>query len=208
MTAATSKNSLKYTLRNTQHLIRVVCCVLFSLLAACAPVETTPFIPPPLQTSPTVAATTISLWTVTPEPGETDINAAETPAANSTEEPQSALPSPTPACLDSLRFLADLTIPDGTLVVPGERIDKQWQVQNDGTCDWDGRYTLKVVGGFPPLGADVVQTLYPARAGSEAIIQVIFTGPLSAGIYRSAWQAYDPDGNPFGDTVYIEVVVQ
>jgi len=49
--------------------------------------------------------------------------------------------------------------------------------------------------------------LYPARAGTQATVQIIFTAPFTDGVYESAWQAYDPSGNPFGDPVYIRITV-
>jgi len=101
----------------------------------------------------------------------------------------------------------DLTIPDGSLIPAGQAIEKQWRVENIGTCDWDARYRLKLVDGFPPLGAVGEQALYPARAGTQAVLTINFTAPLKAGTYRTAWQAYSPDGTAFGDAVYMEIIV-
>jgi hypothetical protein len=101
----------------------------------------------------------------------------------------------------------DVTVPDGTVVLLGTSVDKQWKVTNSGTCNWDSTYRLKWVGG-DPLGAATEQALYPARAGTQAILQIFFTAPNVAGTYGSTWQAFDPSGNAFGDTVYMEIVVQ
>jgi len=117
-----------------------------------------------------------------------------------------ALPTPTPLCTDSLRYIEDLSIPDGSQVFSGERLDKRWSVENNGSCNWDKDYRLKLVAG-PELGADVEQALYPARIGSQAIIRIIFTAPNEPGVYRSAWQAYNPAGQPFGDPVFIDVQI-
>ncbi len=208
MAAATNSHSSKFSLRNTQSVIRIGYCVFFLLLTACAPAPTTPFIPPALKSNPTAAATIISLWTVTPAQASPGVDRPTLSAALSAEATIAILPSPTPTCQNSLKYLADITIPDGTVALAGERIDKQWQVQNDGSCDWSGQYTLRLVEGFPPLGAEISQALYPARAGSQVTLQIIFSAPPAAGVYRSAWQAYDPQGNPFGETVYIEIIVQ
>lgn len=117
-----------------------------------------------------------------------------------------ALPSPTPPCNDNLRYLQDLTIPDGSLVSASTLLDKRWQVENAGTCNWDERYRIKLIAG-PALGAPEEQALYPARSGTQATIQILFDAPLEEGTYRSAWQAYDPLGQPFGDPIFIEVAV-
>jgi hypothetical protein len=99
-----------------------------------------------------------------------------------------------------------LTVPDGSLIPPGASIDKQWLVTNSGTCDWDSSYRLRFVGG-DPLGADAEQALYPARAGRQATLRILFTAPAAAGTYQSAWQAISPDGTAFGDAIYITVNV-
>ena len=131
---------------------------------------------------------------------------APTASPTSPQAGESAHPTTTPTCQDSLKFVADLTVPDGTIVARGAVIDKRWQVENNGTCNWDERYRLKEIAG-PEMEAVPEQRLYPARSGSEVTIRIQFTAPEEAGTYRSAWQAYDPEDRPFGDPFFIEVVV-
>lgn len=114
--------------------------------------------------------------------------------------------TPTPLCENNLRYIEDLSLPDGSLVPPGEGLDKRWRVENSGTCNWDERYRIKLIAG-PALGAPSEQALYPARAGTQAELRILFVAPREAGTYRSAWQAFSPEGQPFGDPVFIEVVV-
>jgi hypothetical protein len=115
-------------------------------------------------------------------------------------------PTGTPTCIHNLRFITDVSIPDGTIVSPGEKLDKRWQVENNGTCNWDQEYRVRLVAG-PAMDVPTEQALYPALAGTQAIVRMIFTAPETAGTYRSAWQAYSPRGEPFGDPFFIEVVV-
>jgi hypothetical protein len=119
---------------------------------------------------------------------------------------QEEQPTPAPSCTDSLRYVEDLSIPDGSQVSPGEKLDKRWTVENDGSCNWDQNYSLKLIAG-PDMDASPEQALYPARTGSQATIRIIFTAPTELGVYRSAWQAHTPAGQPFGDPVFIEVQV-
>ena len=49
--------------------------------------------------------------------------------------------------------------------------------------------------------------LYPARAGTQATIQIPFVAPFTDGVYESAWQAYDSNGNSFGQPIYIRITV-
>lgn len=137
-----------------------------------------------------------------------------TPAAlqplTSTENPladQTVAPTEAPPCTDSLIYLEDLTIPDGSTVAPGALLDKRWQVRNSGTCNWDERYRIKLISGAA-MGASPEQALYPARGGAELTIQIVFTAPAESGPYESSWQAFDPQGNSFGDPFFIQVVVE
>jgi hypothetical protein len=190
-------------IRNTKYIICVLCCVFLSSLVACAPQEiATPFIPPASKGTEPTAAVNIAFSTPTPKIA-TLAPPTSTPETTPTLEP----PTPTPPCTDSLQYLEDITIPDGTIVSPGQSIEKQWRVQNDGSCNWDSRYRLKLTDGFP-LGLSGELALYPARAGTQATITITFTAPPDPGVYRTAWQAYNPDGAPFGDAVYMEIVVQ
>lgn len=183
--------------RNTRNTTVKCLTVLVSFLAitlfSCGSKERT-YTPTPYR-PPTLEAAATPLPTFPPE--------------SYIEQPPVITPSPTtpPDCQNSLKFIDDLTIPDGTLVAGGTTLDKRWRVQNAGTCNWNERYQLKRIAG-PELGATSEQRLNPARSGSEVIIRILFTTPSETGTYRSAWQAYDPEDRPFGDPFFIEVVVQ
>lgn len=116
-------------------------------------------------------------------------------------------PTTTPTCIDSLTFLEDITIPDGTLVNPGDILDKRWLIKNSGSCNWDEEYRIKLLSG-PDLGVPIEQALYPARSGFEATLRIVFTAPQEPGYYQSAWQAFNPRDAPFGDPFFIEVQVE
>jgi hypothetical protein len=161
-------------------------------LTACAPQSTpTYFLPPtqPIEIIPTQVVIRVPTSTITP---------------TST----TVIPTPTPTpCTNGLTFVKDITIPDNTPFSPGQPVDKQWLVTNSGTCDWDSRYRLKLING-PAMGAATEGALYPARAGAQATLRIIFTAPSDTGTYTSTWQAFGPSGEAFGDTIYIQIVVQ
>lgn len=133
--------------------------------------------------------------------------AAPTLAPTSTPEPTSTLEANDPDCIDNLTYLDDLTIPDGTVVAPGETLDKRWQVKNSGTCNWGEGYEIRYTGGAE-MGAASPQSLFPARNDADATIQIFFTAPEEPGEYRSAWSAFNPDGIAFGEPIYIYIVVE
>jgi len=116
------------------------------------------------------------------------------------------LPTRQSNCTNQLEFLDDLTIPDGTEVLPGEKITKRWLIENTGSCNWNSSYSLQLISGLV-LGSEKVQGLYPARQSTKAIVEITFSAPDNPGRYNSWWQAYDADGNRFGDPVYMEISV-
>lgn len=123
-----------------------------------------------------------------------------------TAGPDTIRPTATQPCEDGLAFLTDLTIPDGSEVAAGATMDKRWEVQNSGSCNWTDGYTLRLIAGVD-LGASPQQALYPARSGARAVIRLVFQAPIEPGSYRSAWQAYSPSGDAFGDPVFIDFFV-
>ncbi len=129
-----------------------------------------------------------------------------TPPDSSSAPTLTPMPTSTPPCTDNLSFLEDITIQDGTVVSPGETLDKRWRVANNGTCNWDERYRVKLIAG-PNLGVTPEQALYPARSGSQSTIHLVLTAPAEIGTYRSAWQAFSPQEEPFGDPFFIEFTV-
>jgi hypothetical protein len=161
-------------------------------LTACAPQSTPTYFLPPTQfieITPTQVVIRVPTSTVTP---------AST----------AVIPTPTPTpCTNGLTFVKDITIPDNTPFSSGQPVDKQWLVSNSGTCNWDSNYRLKLING-PAMGAATEQALYPARAGVQATLRIIFTAPSDTGTYTSTWQAVGPSGEAFGDTIYIQIVVQ
>lgn len=139
-------------------------------------------------------------------PANTPIRATPTTNPEPVESLSSPQPTPAPDCQSNLLFLEDLTIPDGSRVEPREKLDKRWLIQNNGTCNWNQGYSLRLIAG-PKMGANPDRSLFPARSGNQVEIQIQFIAPQEPGTYRSAWQAADPGGNLFGDTIFIEVNV-
>ncbi len=163
----------------------------FIFASACAPQATPTAFRPPTKPAPTQV-----LSTITPIPALYTAVPTSTVTATPTAGP----------CANNLEFIQDVTIPDGTSISFGASIDKQWLVNNNGTCNWDSTYRLKWVGG-DPLGAAQEQVLYPARAGTQTTLRITFTAPTAEGTYESSWQAYGPDGIAFGDPIFMKIVV-
>ena len=75
-------------------------------------------------------------------------------------------PSNAEDCVNDLTFVGDLTIPDNTFITYGSTIDKQWLVQNSGTCNWNDKYRLRHIGGAE-LGAPEEILLLPRQVSAH-----------------------------------------
>jgi len=110
------------------------------------------------------------------------------------------------SCVNEARFVEDLTIPDGYRAKPGEVLDKRWEVLNSGSCNWGAGYRLiRIDEGL--LEAPAELALYPARAGETGVWSVQVTAPVQAGDQLASWQAQAPDGEFFGDPVFVLIEV-
>lgn len=174
-------------------LLTVILTLFFA--SACSPASTpTPFRPPTIP-APLIEPTLI----INPTKEVVVVQSTPLPTIVPTINPEE--------CSSNLTFIQDLTIADNSFVSFGATIDKQWLVQNSGTCHWNADYRLKHIGGAALDAAEEI-ALYPARAGTQATIQILFTAPFTEGVYESAWQAFDANGIEFGDPIYIRIVVQ
>src|SRR5512138_2778546 len=45
-------------------------------------------------------------------------------------------PASATSICDAMQFVADVTIPDGTVMTPNQAFTKTWRVKNVGTCAW------------------------------------------------------------------------
>jgi len=133
------------------------------------------------------------------------VSATTSPTVNA-QVTETRSPSATPTCSDNLTLLEDLSLTEKIDVVPGDSLDKRWLVENSGTCNWDEQYRLKFISGTD-LNANTDQALYPARSGAKATLRILFTAPTQPGTYQSSWRAYNPQGQPFGDPIFLQVVV-
>lgn len=166
------------------------------LLTACASPTLTPLAPtvkPSPSATTAVVASPIPIRTV--EPGFTLVP--------STPLPPTATPTP---CNSDAKFLRDITVPDFTQIVSGASIDKRWGIRNSGTCDWAREYRVVFIEGNS-MGAANEQALFPAKAGSEAVVQIAMTAPIAAGDYTGKWQLRDAKGKNFGEVLFIKIKV-
>ena len=140
--------------------------ILFLLSAsACSPAPTpTPFRPPTVQ-APLIEPTLI----INPTKEVVVIQSTPLPTIIATVDPQE--------CSNNLTYISDLTIPDNSLTSFGASIDKQWLVQNTGTCNWNANFRLKHIGGAA-LGAPEELPFIPPVPGPRPPSKSISPRPL------------------------------
>ena len=127
--------------------------------------------------------------------------ATRTPArASATTAPSSATQSnPTSPCdLAAPGQPIDVTIPDNTLMKPGEAFTKIWRLQNAGSCTWTTTYTAAFFYGDrmdAPASVPFRQAVPP---GATVEIAVEMIAPLIPGTYQGNWKLSNANGILFG----------
>ncbi len=99
---------------------------------------------------------------------------------------------------DQAQFIADVTIPDGTIVAPGAPMAKTWRLKNIGTCTWSTAYAIVFYSGSPMGAPSVVYMPYSVVPGATVDITVNMIAPTTPGHYRSYWMLRNASSTLFG----------
>ncbi len=204
------------------------------ILTACQaePQEITPTFP----VNTDIATSTIEAKpTETPNPTETQAPTQTPQSLFSQEEVIQFTPvittsgtiTETGEC-SKLTWIEDVTIPDGSVLSPGEIFTKIWRVQNSGICDWILGYEVAYDRGEqldgpeitlahfypsdPGLDAEVdsegwLQEMDIVQPGETVDIPLVLRAPETAGEYQSVWRFGDQYGIGI-DFLWIEIVVE
>jgi hypothetical protein len=118
--------------------------------------------------------------------------------------------APTGVGCNNLTFIADVTIPDGTVFDGGEDFEKTWRVQNSGTCMWDEGYKLVYIGGDEELDPYDLEFKFRdfVAAGATAELSIDLTAPLSFGRFTANWQMQADNGEFFGQELTVSIQVR
>jgi len=112
----------------------------------------------------------------------------------------------TESLCDNAVWAADITIPDNTVMTPGQAFTKTWSIKNNGTCDWTTSYKLVFVSGNAMSGASTALTSAVA-SGHADNVSVAMVAPLAKGTYTGYWIMQNAAGKTFGSSVYVTIVV-
>ncbi len=83
---------------------------------------------------------------------------------------------------------------------------QDWEVMNNGTCDWGANYLLRFVSGDQMSAPDSIK-MPQVQVGKLGKISVQFTAPTEPGTYRSVWKAFNGINQSFGETLFVEITV-
>ena len=95
----------------------------------------------------------------------------------------------------------DVTIPDNTIMSPGQVFTKTWQLINLGTCTWNSSYQLVFDhGDGMGVPTNFAQTLTAGTVapGQKVNVSVSLTAPATPGTYTGYWRFRDPNAIYFG----------
>ena len=134
------------------------------------------------------------------------------PSATPVPPTKTAVPTAITYC-DWAMFIKDVSIPDGTLLSPGEVFTKTWRLQNRGTCTWNPDYDVVFYGGAQMSGTTMQIPGYVAP-GQTVDVTVTFTAPSAPGHYAGYWLLRNSSGALFGtgthadETFYVDIYVK
>ncbi|MFG1883872.1 NBR1-Ig-like domain-containing protein [Micromonospora sp. NPDC049102] len=144
--------------------------------------------------------------------GRSGSGGSGTPTASPTTSPSTTAFSDSLIPGDSSRFVADVTIPDGTKVKVNAQFDKVWALANVGEVEWHNRYLARM----EPT-ADGAGCRTPDRVpigdtppGEQVMIRVRVTAPSLPGKCWVSWKMVDEAGREYFPTrrpVYFMVTV-
>ena len=107
---------------------------------------------------------------------------------------------------DNSVFVADVTIPDNTVIAPGVTFDKTWSFQNTGTCAWTTGYTIVFSNG-DLMGGNTRALTLAVDPQAQVDVTVKLTAPTLPGTYKGYWRLSNGKGTPFGGYVSVVIVV-
>ncbi len=200
-----------------RHVFPLLAAVLATTLSACQSAEPTPG--PDVSPLYTAAAQTLTgpqepegplvVVTATPIPvpitgGTLVVPVVPVPAVPVTGG--GTIATAQPGTCENATFLGDVTVPDGTVVAPGQTFVKTWALENTGTCQWTTTDNLALVNGAP-MGASQTALAANVGVGQTANLSVNLTAPVTPGNYTATWRLKDAAGNYFGDVVTVAITV-
>ncbi|EXX66310.1 hypothetical protein RirG_125040 [Rhizophagus irregularis DAOM 197198w] len=162
----------------------------------------------------------------TPSPSVSNVNTSHTDSNNyftplSLKTPVAETISKNPsgkafdASMLNSRFIEDVNVPDGTVLVPQAQFLKIWKMSNNGSIAWPESTVLHYVGGQRMFNDALIKSgeepkilVGSVEVGKTVCISADLQAPSESGKYVSFWRLTDSDGNRFGHKVWCDITVE
>jgi hypothetical protein len=128
------------------------------------------------------------------------------PASSGIHSISSILADCIPIDHDNALFIADITLPDGTIVSPNQAMLKTWRLRNIGTKTWESGYQLVFMNGNQ-MGSPNAINVPVTNPDNTADISVNLVAPSNPGSYTGYWRLRNPQGTYFGPTIWVNITV-
>jgi hypothetical protein len=171
------------------------------------------------QTALAPAATNTALPTATSLPTSTALTTLLATPTTFVQQPvlvaASATPTgPTPTPLASsfgvgcynMRVINNYTVPDSPLN-PGQDFTQNWQVENNGTCEWLYVFDISYASGDKFGEATSIRLGKKIEPGKWTTFSVNMHAPNNSGTYKGSWRLTDGGGKQFGAVLIVNVTV-
>jgi len=103
-------------------------------------------------------------------------------------------------------FVSDVTVPDDTVMTPGQTFTKTWKLQNTGSCAWTTAYKVTFVSGNA-MGGTTTALVAAVQPGQSGDVSVAMTAPAAAGDAIGYWILTNDSGQNFGTSFYVRIKV-
>jgi hypothetical protein len=151
-----------------------------------------------------VVDTAVPATAVSPTAAPTRTPLPPTPTITPTPFPTTTAAAPANAsdCRNDAAFVADVTLPDNSIVEAEESLLKTWRLRNSGDCIWLPGYSVAYAQGealaWTPNGP-----LPIVEPGAEVEVSLTLTAPQAPGVYRTWWRLQDQNQELFGESFYV-----
>jgi hypothetical protein len=169
-------------------------------------------------------ASTAAAQTVEALLSATPISGVVTPSFTPLPMPATLTPIPLPILTNTpiasatsncnvAQFIKDVTILDGSPMIPNQTFIKKWLIKNIGSCTWTG-FSLVFDSG-DAMGGPATKAISTLNPGQEIELEVSLTAPGTVGAYRGYWRINTNGGvlvpivnGNQGKSFYVDIKVQ
>ncbi len=113
--------------------------------------------------------------------------------------PSSATPTATTACdIAAAGSPIDVTVPDDTVMLPGQTFTKIWRLVNVGACNWNKDYAAHFFYGNAMGAPELIYLNQMVAQGETIEIAIEMVAPETAGTHQGNWKLQNTSGALFG----------